>query len=146
MALDQLDGRLSRKLSGFRAELIELVALLEGNIDFSEEQHYEFTNREDALRRLDRLVGQVRELLGTFERGRMIRMGTRWLLSGGPMLVSPVYSMLYWEKTVRSSRPHRARPGLPPGAHSAGQLFGKHSGYSRHSSGQGRDRTGRHSS
>lgn len=84
LALQQLDGRLSGRLRELRAAMIELVALLEGNIDFSEEQHYHFIDHEQALQRLNTIMNSISSLLGTFERGRMIRDGFNVALIGRP--------------------------------------------------------------
>jgi tRNA modification GTPase len=58
--------------------------LLEGNIDFSEEQHYHFIDHDEATRRLDQVISQIQDLLGTFERGRLIRDGFSVALVGKP--------------------------------------------------------------
>lgn len=84
LALQQMGGRLSGRLRDLRRDLIELVSLLEGNIDFSEEQHYHFIDHAAAVQRADALQERVRELLGSFERGRMIREGFNVALIGRP--------------------------------------------------------------
>ena len=84
LALHQLEGRLSARLKELRAELLDLVALLEGNIDFGEEQHYHFIDDKRALERLDKLSNSVQQLLGTFARGRMIRDGYNVAVIGRP--------------------------------------------------------------
>ncbi len=52
LALEHLEGKLSAHLQDLRHRFIELISLLEGNIDFSEEQHYNFIDQEQALSRL----------------------------------------------------------------------------------------------
>lgn len=84
LALDQMSGRLSRYLQDLRAEFIELIALMEGNIDFSEEQHYDFINQEESTRRHNSILSSIRKLIGTFDRGRLIRDGFRVVISGRP--------------------------------------------------------------
>jgi tRNA modification GTPase len=84
LALDQMGGRLSRHLQDLRSEFIELIALMEGNIDFSEEQHYDFINQEESIRRHIALLLSIRKLIGTFDRGRLIRDGFRVVISGRP--------------------------------------------------------------
>jgi tRNA modification GTPase len=84
LALQQLGGRLSSRLHELREMFLRLVALIEGNIDFSEEQHYNFIDRTEALERLQGIQRSIRELLGTFERGRLIREGFRVALVGRP--------------------------------------------------------------
>lgn len=84
LALDQISGRLSRYLQDLRAEFIELIALMEGNIDFSEEQHYDFINLEESIRRHNSILSSIRKLIGTFDRGRLIRDGFKLVISGRP--------------------------------------------------------------
>ena len=114
MALHQLDGRLSRRLADLRGRTKELVALLEGNIDFSEEQHYEFTNQQDILRRLHELASLLRELLGTFERGRMIRDGYNVAFIGRPNVgKSSLFNMLLGEdRAIVTATPGTTRDFL----------------------------------
>jgi tRNA modification GTPase len=84
LALNQLDGHLSKRLQNLRTGFIELISLMEGNIDFSEEQHYNFIERGEILRRLSELQKDISELLGTFERGRLIREGFFVAIVGKP--------------------------------------------------------------
>jgi tRNA modification GTPase len=84
LALDQMSGRLSRYLQDLRAEFIELIALMEGNIDFSEEQHYDFINQEESIRRHNSILSAIRKLIGTFDRGRLIRDGFKVVIAGRP--------------------------------------------------------------
>lgn len=84
LALSHLEGKLSGRLQNLRGGFIELISLLEGNIDFSEEQHYNFIDKPETLRRLNALTGQIDELLGSFERGRLIREGFHIALVGKP--------------------------------------------------------------
>jgi len=84
LALQHLEGKFSARLQDLRARFVDLISLLEGNIDFSEEQHYHFVGRDEAVGRLDMLITRIRELLGTFERGRLIREGFSVALVGKP--------------------------------------------------------------
>jgi tRNA modification GTPase len=84
MALHQLEGRLSGRLRGLRERMIEVMALLEGNIDFSEEQHYHFIDHAEAGKRIEMALVEIRALAGTFDRGRMIRDGFNVALIGRP--------------------------------------------------------------
>lgn len=84
LALHHLDGRLSERFQQLKARLIDLISLMEGNIDFSEEQHYTFIRKEEALTRLHELLDQAHDLLGTFDRGKTIREGFFVALVGKP--------------------------------------------------------------
>ena len=84
LALQHLEGGLSSQLQKLRAGFIELISLLEGNIDFSEEQHYHFIDRQSAAKRISDLSLMIRDLLGSFERGKLIRDGFQVALVGKP--------------------------------------------------------------
>ena len=84
LALSHLEGKLSARLLDLRTGFVELISLLEGNIDFSEEQHYHFIDKAETIRRVTNLTQRVEELLGTFERGRLIREGFHVALVGKP--------------------------------------------------------------
>jgi tRNA modification GTPase len=84
LALNQLDGRLSSRYSNLKEKFVTLISLMEGNVDFSEEQHYGFISNNEALERIEELITCVQELLGTFERGQWIRDGYNVALVGKP--------------------------------------------------------------
>jgi tRNA modification GTPase len=84
LALQQMDGRLSIRFRDVRKKFVDLISLMEGNIDFSEEQHYHFIDHNEALRRNEELLLEIRELLGTFEKGRLIREGFQLVITGRP--------------------------------------------------------------
>jgi tRNA modification GTPase len=84
LALQHLKGKFSERLGQIRTAFIELISLLEGNIDFSEEQHYHFIDQETAIRQVEELRLRILEMLGTFERGRLIREGFSIALVGRP--------------------------------------------------------------
>src|SRR5262249_30274710 len=84
LALSHLEGSLSKRLGELRARFLDLISLLEGNLDFSEEQHYEFIRNQEALEKIETITAEMRNLLGSFDRGRMIREGFHVVLVGKP--------------------------------------------------------------
>jgi tRNA modification GTPase len=84
LALQHLKGKFSARLEEIRSNFVELIALLEGNLDFSEEQHYHFIDSTDAVARIGQIRALLMDLLGTFERGRLIRDGFAVALVGRP--------------------------------------------------------------
>lgn len=83
VSVAHLEGRYSERLADIRRELLELAALVELELDFSEED-VEFADRP----RLEELLRRTREyvamLLGTHRAGLMIRDGVRVVIAGRP--------------------------------------------------------------
>jgi tRNA modification GTPase len=83
LAADQLQGALSRYVGTLRRDLLDLLAHLEANLDFAEEEVPDLSR--DALRqKLGDLLRRVRALLETAPRGRLLRDGMRAVLVGKP--------------------------------------------------------------
>jgi tRNA modification GTPase len=82
LAMEQLGGNLSAALAALRDRLIHLKALLEVQIDFSEE---DFTVEAGELHALvDECSMAISELLETYRRGRIMRDGLRVTIIGKP--------------------------------------------------------------
>ncbi len=79
----QLSGELSRKIKSVRDELLNLAALLELELDFSEED-VEFANRKALEKRLKDAVSLVDELLSSYSVGKVYREGVRVTIAGKP--------------------------------------------------------------
>jgi len=82
-AARQLAGGLSDKVRAMRGRLLDLLALLELELDFSEED-VEFETREHRFRTLTELQTEMRRLADTFQRGRLVREGLRVAVVGAP--------------------------------------------------------------
>jgi tRNA modification GTPase len=83
LSLDQYQGRLSHSLSELTAELREYAALLELELDFSEED-LEFVNREQLLQKMDKIIAPVSSLLDSFEHGKLVNTGINVAIIGKP--------------------------------------------------------------
>ena len=82
LATQQLDGRLSAHLAGLRTHLVGLKALLEVQIDFSEEDVD--VSAAQLLSTTDTCLVTIQDLINTFERGTMLRDGLRVAIIGKP--------------------------------------------------------------
>jgi tRNA modification GTPase len=83
LAMGQLRGGVSSALTALREELVSLAALLELELDFSEED-VEFASR-DGLRALaTRITGELDTLAGSFTLGNAIRQGVPVAIVGAP--------------------------------------------------------------
>ncbi len=83
LALDQLEGRLSRQVRDLREEVLGLLARLEANIDFSEDDVPSVPAREVEAAIAETLAALER-LLETAQSGALVREGVRAVLVGRP--------------------------------------------------------------
>ena len=82
LAAQQLGGRLSEHLAGLRAYLTDLKALIEVQIDFSEEEVD--ISASQLLSTIDKCLVTIQDLINTFERGAILRDGLRAAIVGKP--------------------------------------------------------------
>jgi tRNA modification GTPase len=82
-ATRQLAGGLSEKVRAMRSKLLDLLALLELELDFSEED-IQFQSRASRLAELERVQMELTDLVETFRRGRLVREGIRVAIVGAP--------------------------------------------------------------
>ena len=83
VAAEQLAGGLSRRIDNLRKRVVDLLADLEANLDFVEEDipAIEEDRVADAVRVL---VRDIDDLVSTSVRGRILREGARVVLAGRP--------------------------------------------------------------
>lgn len=84
LALDHLDGALSRHLQPLREALVELQVHVEAAIDFSLEEHVYTITGEEIAARAAPIRGGLQALLATWSEGRMRAEGVRVGLVGLP--------------------------------------------------------------
>jgi tRNA modification GTPase len=82
-ARNQLDGLLSKKVSGLRESLINATSFIELELDFAEED-IEFVNTEELLKRIGEIIIEIDSILDTYNVGRIIRDGINVALVGKP--------------------------------------------------------------
>jgi tRNA modification GTPase len=83
VAAQQAGGAVSRRLAPLKAELIELIALLEAGIDFAEDD-VSIAPDVDLFRRLDPITAGVATLAGSFQFGRLVHAGFSLAILGRP--------------------------------------------------------------
>ena len=83
VALNQMRGGISTELKDLREELINFTALIELELDFSEED-VEFANRRELEELIQNLKYKIRNLLATFEYGNAIKNGVPVAIIGKP--------------------------------------------------------------
>jgi tRNA modification GTPase len=82
-ALGQLRGGISSEISLLRTRLIDFAALIELELDFSEED-VEFARRDELIQLLQEALDKVRGLLQTFAQGNAVKEGVQVVLAGRP--------------------------------------------------------------
>lgn len=83
VSLNHIQGRYSEKLSALRAELLELCAFIELELDFSEED-VDFADKDRLVTLLDQISRLLSELLNSYQLGVLVRDGVRVVIGGRP--------------------------------------------------------------
>lgn len=80
-ARDQRDGVLSERITRLRRGLLDLTAMLELDLDFTEED-IDIVSRKEAIKVFDSSLKDIDELLSTYSFGRLIRDGVEVAIVG----------------------------------------------------------------
>ena len=83
VAVYQLEGRLSDELEEMRKQLTHICALLELELDFSDEE-VEFASREEFEGLMKESRARLERLVESYRRGRACREGVRMVILGRP--------------------------------------------------------------
>ncbi|MBU1937102.1 tRNA uridine-5-carboxymethylaminomethyl(34) synthesis GTPase MnmE [bacterium] len=82
-ALRQLEGGLSNKIKQMRAKILDMMALIEVELDFSDED-IQFATREERTRTIGELIENCERLSESYRQGRLLREGIRVAIVGPP--------------------------------------------------------------
>lgn len=83
-ALRQLDGHLGQRVEGWRQRLIEIMAMLEAALDFSDEGDVPETLEGAVLAKIAALQAEIAACLDDDHRGERLRQGFVVVLAGPP--------------------------------------------------------------
>ena len=83
VALSQLKGKVSSKIAEMRARMLELTALLELELDFSEED-VEFADRTKLVNLIDDICTETDVLISSFKYGNAVKSGVPVAIVGEP--------------------------------------------------------------
>jgi tRNA modification GTPase len=83
IAAQQTQGSVSRRLAPVKAQLLDLIALLEAGIDFAEDD-ISVAPAAELLRRLDPVIEQTSALASSFAWGKLVRSGFSLAIVGPP--------------------------------------------------------------
>jgi tRNA modification GTPase len=82
-ALSQLEGKMSGKLQNIRRQMIGIIANIEAVLDYPEFD-IDDPEKEDILEQLNKIKDTFKDILSSFERGRIIRDGITAVICGKP--------------------------------------------------------------
>jgi tRNA modification GTPase len=83
IAAQQTQGSVSRRLAPVKAQLVELISLLEAGIDFAEDD-ISVAPATEILRRLDPVIEQTGALARSYRYGNLVRSGFSLAIVGAP--------------------------------------------------------------
>ncbi|MBM7855824.1 tRNA modification GTPase [Desulfohalotomaculum tongense] len=83
ISMGQLQGRLSAKVNEMQSELLGMLAQIEANIDFPEDD-IEEASLKQICRRSEAMLQEVNKLIAGAENGRIYREGVRTVIIGRP--------------------------------------------------------------
>lgn len=109
----QLQGALSKKITTFQKELIDIAAILDAWVDFPEEG-LEFASLEEILESLGKVDKLMEELSRTFYEGKILNEGLSLCLVGTPNVgkSSLMNALLGKEKAIVTDVPGTTRDVL----------------------------------
>ena len=82
-ALKQMRGGFSKDIKKLRQQLIEFAALIELELDFSQED-VEFANRKELEILVTTLLDEIRQLAASFQLGNILKEGVSVVIAGRP--------------------------------------------------------------
>jgi len=121
LALRQLRGELSNHINPLREKLLELIAYVEADIEFSEQDIPTLT-KEQVILALEEIVSKIKELLSTVKTGEFIRKGMNLAIVGKPNVgkSSLFNALLGSERAIVSDVPGTTRDFLKEELHLEG--------------------------
>jgi len=111
VALNQLDGKLSRLIKELRQELIETIAHVEVNIDYPEYDDVEEMSHDLMREKTKYVHGEIERLLQVAKQGKILREGIKTAIIGRPNVgkSSLMNSLVQEERAIVTDIPGTTR-------------------------------------
>ena len=83
IAMSQMKGKVADEINTLRDKMIELIALMELELDFGEED-VEFADRNQIIDLIDKISNRIESLIASFRYGNAIKSGVPVVIVGEP--------------------------------------------------------------
>ena len=111
LAMNTLNGNLSKKVKELREPLLNIEANINVNIDYPEYEDIEEMTNEIILPRIDKIEAEIKKLIKESENGQIIKEGIKTVIIGKPNVgkSSLLNSLLEEEKAIVTDIPGTTR-------------------------------------